>query len=67
MNDFLIGMAINIVLTAIKLAFKSKEAKETLKNALMKVKFQIELLYPENEEEIPIPYLKKFGTRPEDK
>jgi hypothetical protein len=33
----------------------------------MKVKFQIELLYPENEEEIPIPYLKKFGTRPEDK
>jgi hypothetical protein len=66
MNDFLINMGINIVLTAIKLAFKSDEAKENLKKALMKIKFQIELLYPENEEEIQIPLLKKIGTRPED-
>ncbi len=66
MNDFLISMGINIVLTAIKSAFKSDEAKENLKKALMKIKFQIELLYPENEEEISIPLLKKIGTRPED-
>jgi hypothetical protein len=66
MNDFLIGMGINIVLTAIKLAFKSDTSKASLKSALMKIKFQIELLYPEDEEETPIPLLKKIGTRPED-
>jgi hypothetical protein len=67
MNDFIIDMGISIVLSAIKIAFKNNTSKESLKKALMKIKFQIELLYPDDEiEETPIPLLRKIGTRPED-
>jgi len=67
MNDFIIDMGISIVLSAIKIAFKNNTSKESLKKALMKIKFQIELLYPDDEiKETPIPLLRKIGTRPED-
>lgn len=47
MNDFLVNMAINVILTVIKLAVKNHEVKEDVKNAMLKIKSQIELLYPE--------------------
>ncbi len=47
MLDFWVSMGINIVLTAIKQAFKNPEMAEQLKKALLKVRDQINILYPE--------------------
>ncbi len=47
MEDFWVSMGINIVLTAIKQAVKNNKAKASLKKALLKVRDQINLLYPE--------------------
>ncbi len=46
--DFYISMAIAVVLAAIKQAVKSPEKAEALKLALLKVRNQIEILYPED-------------------
>lgn len=46
--DFYISMAISVVLTAIKQAVKSPEKAEELKRAFLKIRDQIDLLYPES-------------------
>jgi len=46
--DFCISMAISIILTAIKQAVKNPEKAEELKRAFLKVRDQIDLLYPES-------------------
>ena len=46
--DFYISMAIAVILTAIKQAVKDPEKAEGLKRALLKVRDQIDLLYPES-------------------
>jgi len=47
MEDFFISMGINIVLTAVKQAIKNPELSAKLKKALLKVRDQINILYPE--------------------
>lgn len=47
MNDYLITMGISFVLAAIKESFKNPQKKEDLKKALLKIRDQINLLYPE--------------------
>ena len=49
MEDFWVSMGINIVLTAIKQSVKSPKMKKSLKAALLKVRDQINLLYPGEE------------------
>jgi len=46
--DFYISMAISVILTAIKQAVKNPDKAEELKRALLKVRDQIDLLYPES-------------------
>ena len=46
--DFFFSMAVSVVLTAIKQAVKNPEKAEELKRALLKVRDQIEALYPED-------------------
>lgn len=45
--DYLLNMAIAIVLATIKEAFKNPERKEQVKRAMLKIKANIELLYGE--------------------
>jgi hypothetical protein len=45
--DYLLNIAIAIVLATIKEAFKNPEKKEAVKKALLKIKNNIELLYGE--------------------
>jgi fatty acid-binding protein DegV len=47
MDSLLFDMGVSFILTAIKAAFKNEEKKEALKKALLKIKTQIEILYPE--------------------
>lgn len=47
MEDFLVSMGINVVLTCIKQAFKDPKKAASLKKALLKIRDQINLLYPE--------------------
>lgn len=46
--DFYISMAISVILTAIKQAVKNPDKAEDLKRGLLKVRDQIDLLYPES-------------------
>jgi hypothetical protein len=46
MNDYIITMGISIVLMLIKQAFKSEQAKAECKKALLKIRDNINLLYP---------------------
>lgn len=46
--DFYLSMAIAVILTGIKQAVKNPEKAEDLKRALLKVRDQIDLLYPDN-------------------
>lgn len=48
MEDYLVSMGINIVLTAIALAIKNPAKAGSLKKALLKIRNQINLLYPED-------------------
>lgn len=47
MDNILFDMGLSFVLTAIKAAFKDEDKRAALKKALLKVKAQIEALYPE--------------------
>lgn len=47
MESILFDLGVSFVLSAIKEAFKNPQKKELLKKALLKIAFQIELLYPE--------------------
>lgn len=44
--DFFLSMAISVILTSIQQAVKNPEKAETIKRALIKVRNQIDLLYP---------------------
>lgn len=46
--DYLLNMAIAIVLATIKEAFKNPEKAATIKKALLKIRDQINLLYGED-------------------
>jgi len=46
--DFYVSMAISVILNVIKQAVTSKPKKAALKNALLKVRDNINLLYPED-------------------
>lgn len=46
MEDFLIGMAVNVVLTTIAMCIKNPTKAKKLKSALLKVRDQINMLYP---------------------
>lgn len=45
--DFFLSMAISVILTSIKQAVKNPEKAEEIKRAMLKVRDQISLLYPE--------------------
>lgn len=47
MDNLLINMGISFVLSAIKESFKNPKKKEDLKRAMLKIRDQINLLYPE--------------------
>ena len=47
-NDFLINLGISLVLTAIKLSFKSEHSKQTLKTAFLKIFRAIATLYSDD-------------------
>ena len=49
MQEYLISMAINIILTTIGIALRDPAKAAAYKRALMKVKTQIEMLYPESD------------------
>ena len=51
MEDYLISMAINVLLTTLKSLIKNPDKKQTLKKALMKVYFAIEALYIDDNDE----------------
>lgn len=46
MVEYLFGMAVNIVLTTIAMALKDPNKAAQYKKALLKIKMQIELLFP---------------------
>jgi hypothetical protein len=48
MEDFLIGMAVSIILNCIKVATKNPGRAAALKAALLKIRDQINLLYPDS-------------------
>jgi hypothetical protein len=50
MEDFWVSMGVNIVLTAINQAVKNSKKRASLKRALLKVRDQINMLYPEDTE-----------------
>jgi hypothetical protein len=50
MDNLWFNMAVSVVLTAIKAAFKNEQSKEDLKKALLKIRDAINLLYPEETE-----------------
>lgn len=47
--DYLLDMAITIILSALKTAIKNPEKAETLKKAMIKVRTQIDLVYGSSE------------------
>lgn len=47
MPEYLISMAISIILTTIKIALKDPAKAEQYKRALLKIRTQIDILYPE--------------------
>jgi hypothetical protein len=47
MTEYLVGMAINILLTTIAMALKDPNKREQYRKALTKVRDNINLLYPE--------------------
>ena len=49
MEDYLISMAVSLILSAIKAAFKDPKKAEALKKALLKIRNQINILYPGEE------------------
>jgi len=49
MQDYLISIAINVILTTINGAIKNPEKKKALRKALMKVHSAIEMLYVSDE------------------
>jgi len=49
MWDFWFDLGISVILTAIRAALKNPEKAEMYKRALMKVRSQIDLLYPPEE------------------
>lgn len=50
--DFILSMAISVILAAIKQAVKNPEKAEELKRAFLKVRDQINILYPD--EQLPV-------------
>ena len=51
--DYFLSMAIAIILSAIKLAVKNPQHAAELKSALLKVRDQINFLYPEEPGPLP--------------
>ena len=47
MDSLLFDLGVSFILSAIKSAFKSEEKKEAVKKGLLKIRNQINLLYPE--------------------
>lgn len=48
MADFLISMAISVILTTLKEAIKNPEKKAALKRAMLKIRDNINVVYPED-------------------
>jgi hypothetical protein len=46
MEDYLMSMAVSVILSTIKLALKNPAKAASLKAALLKIRAQIDILYP---------------------
>lgn len=54
MHDFIIGWAINTILTFVKMLVREPHKKDEVRKALLKVRDAIDALYADDDSDLPV-------------